>query len=256
MSNDKKSGDLLGIKPLSKSVEIVTKGTVDGLGTFLGFLCLPMAEEFGLLFRDKVRNWRNKNIAAIENSAKIMYTNQFGTENKTVHPQIINSIVENGSWSEDSIVQKMWAGLLISACSSDTPSQENIIYINYLNKLTHLEAVFIQSLMKSIRVFQTKEGFIYTEQIVFDRQHLYDSFQTTDLQEIDFHLDHLRESSVLGEGSGFNAVTGICKVTLSAIGLSLLAKCSGFNGTAKSYFKPPIKEPYGEAIESFEQALA
>lgn len=49
MSEDNKSLDVLGVKPIADSVNTVTKGTVDGASAFLSRICLPAAEEFGLL---------------------------------------------------------------------------------------------------------------------------------------------------------------------------------------------------------------
>jgi hypothetical protein len=39
-------------KPVEEAVKIATKGAVDGVGAFLSRICLPAAEEFGLLCRD------------------------------------------------------------------------------------------------------------------------------------------------------------------------------------------------------------
>ncbi len=70
MTDDNKSLDILGIKPIADSVNTVTKGTVDGASAFLSRICLPAAEEFGLLLRDKVSAWRSNNAIAIAHKAK------------------------------------------------------------------------------------------------------------------------------------------------------------------------------------------
>lgn len=38
----------------SQPLNTLAQGAVDGAGAFLGRICLPAAEEFGLLLRDKV----------------------------------------------------------------------------------------------------------------------------------------------------------------------------------------------------------
>ena len=65
MAEDGKSLDVFGIKPVADSINTVTKGAVDGAGAFFGRICLPAAEEFGLLLRDKVSAWRARNIVRI-----------------------------------------------------------------------------------------------------------------------------------------------------------------------------------------------
>ena len=59
---EEKSLDLMGIKPVAKAVEKATDKTVDGLGSFFGAICMPAAEEFGLLLKDKVAAYRQRNL--------------------------------------------------------------------------------------------------------------------------------------------------------------------------------------------------
>ena len=42
-------GDALGLRPFGEAIREVAKGTMEGAGAFLGQICLPAAEEFGLL---------------------------------------------------------------------------------------------------------------------------------------------------------------------------------------------------------------
>ena len=58
--SDDKALDLLGIKGLSDSVKATTQGLLDGAAAFLSRVCLPAAEEFGLVLRDRVSAWRAK----------------------------------------------------------------------------------------------------------------------------------------------------------------------------------------------------
>lgn len=71
MTDDKpKSFDIFGIRPLAEAINTLTKGAVDGAGAFLSRICLPAAEEFGLMLRDKVSSWRAKNAVAIIQKAE------------------------------------------------------------------------------------------------------------------------------------------------------------------------------------------
>ena len=49
--------DVLGIAPVGRAVERVTDSVLSGAEAVLGRVCLPAAEEFGLLLRDKVSRW-------------------------------------------------------------------------------------------------------------------------------------------------------------------------------------------------------
>ena len=46
--------DLFGLAAYGETLNTLAKGVVDGAGAFLSRICLPAAEEFGLLLRDKV----------------------------------------------------------------------------------------------------------------------------------------------------------------------------------------------------------
>ena len=70
MRDDSKSLDLLGAKPVGDAVKIATEGMFKGAGEFLGRICLPAAEEFGLLLRDRVSHWRASHAARIAERAE------------------------------------------------------------------------------------------------------------------------------------------------------------------------------------------
>ena len=135
-----KSIDLLGIKPVADSVNTITKGAVDGAGAFLSRICLPAAEEFGFLIRDKVSNWRAKNALSVISKAEKKFNKASVSEKSSAHPRLVISIIENGSWPDDDLVQNMWAGLLASSCSPANDDESNLIFVNFLAQMTSSEA--------------------------------------------------------------------------------------------------------------------
>jgi hypothetical protein len=55
-----------GLKPFGEATKILAQGTVDGASAFLSRICLPAAEEFGIVLKDQVRHWRNQNVITKE----------------------------------------------------------------------------------------------------------------------------------------------------------------------------------------------
>ena len=52
---------MFGLAAYGEALNTLAKGAVDGASAFLSKICLPAAEEFGLLLRDKLSVWRAKN---------------------------------------------------------------------------------------------------------------------------------------------------------------------------------------------------
>lgn len=88
MTENNKSLDILGAKPLSESVKTVTEGTVQGVSALLSRICLPAAEEFGFLLKDKVSNWRSNNAAKMAAKANKIFEGVPSQEKLSAHPKI------------------------------------------------------------------------------------------------------------------------------------------------------------------------
>ena len=97
-------GDLFGLAAYGEALNTLAKGTVDGAGAFLNKICLPAAEEFGLLLRDKVSGWRAKNAIEITQKAEQILTDQ-DVSDVHAHPRLVMKIISEGSWTNDERVK-------------------------------------------------------------------------------------------------------------------------------------------------------
>ena len=91
-----KSIDVLGLKPFGDSIHTVTKGTVEGASAFLSRICLPAAEELGLLLRDQVGAWRSSNAIRIARRAEQMVDTSTDPDAMRAHPRLVASIIDQG----------------------------------------------------------------------------------------------------------------------------------------------------------------
>lgn len=126
-----KSLDLMGIKPISKAVEKAADKTVDGLGSFFGAICMPAAEEFGLLLRDKMAVYRHKNLESICSKAKKKIEHQKIALSGQANPVLLREVLEEASWCEDENIQSMWAGLLSIAAGNTAVSDDSLSVYRY-----------------------------------------------------------------------------------------------------------------------------
>ena len=235
MTEENKSLDILGIKPVSESINIITKGSVDGASAFLSRICLPAAEEFGLLLKDKISAWRAKNAIEITNQAQVLLEKQKGNLVVSAHPRIIYSTIEYGSWAEDDFMQSFWAGLLASSCTPDGKDESNLIFINILSQLTTSQAKLIKYACETVETFKTMGGWIMaSHKLHIEADDLKNITGINDIHQLDRELDHLRTLGLIV--GGFNPNTTQADVTPHALCLQLYVRSQGYVGSPIDYF--------------------
>jgi len=218
MTNDEKTRDVLGLAPYGEAVRVVAQSVVDGAGAFLGRICLPAAEEFGLLLRDRVANWRRANAVLIAQKAERLLGN---VPNSYAHPRLVYQILENGSLADDDTLQEMWAGLLVSSCSANGRDESNLTFIGILSGLTSSEVRLLNYACDSATKLLTPAGWLGAERQICTASALIEASQISDLHRLDRELDHLRSLGLLDAHTGFkmHAQDKIADVTPSTLGL-------------------------------------
>ena len=235
--DNKDSGiqDILGIKPIGKAINTCTKAAVDGASAFLSRICLPVAEEFGLLLQDKVRGWRTKNLINIIDKARQLH-DDLGLRNVHAHPRIVSLIVEHGSWVEEENIQLMWAGLLASSCTADGKDDSNLIFINLLSQMTYLQACLLNYFCKKADKQVDKNGLIYSRELLINVDELQEITGTSDVQRLDRELDHLRSLQLILEGFMIDTSSLVARATPTALALHLYARCNGSLKSPADFF--------------------
>jgi hypothetical protein len=233
MSEDK-SLDVLGMKPIADSVNAVTQGSIDGASAFLSRICLPAAEEFGLLLKDKVSGWRAENAIKITNKAQKMLEKQKNISTVGAHPRIIFSTIENGSWAEDDFMQSFWAGLLASSCTLDGKDESNLIFITVLSQLTSNQVRLINHICETAKIYKSPAGWIGAEGLEIDADDLKSITIINDIHQLDRELDHLRNLGLIR--GGFHPHSTKADVTPSAFCLQLYVRAQGYVGSPLDYF--------------------
>lgn len=237
MADSDKSLDIFGTKPLSEAAKVASEATVHGIGEFLSRICLPAAEEFGLLLRDKVSAWRETNLIAIAAMAKEKMEAKGQPTGQHAHPRIVGGILEHGSWSDDDKVRGMWAGLLASACTANGKAQENLIYVNYLAQITTSQAKILNFACEEATKKKSKYGLLLAEHYFCPISQVSLVSGNDDLHAIDLELDHLRSLGLLDTDSGLRVDDATNAVlTPSALGLQLYVRCQGYVGSPTEYF--------------------
>jgi hypothetical protein len=254
MTNENKSLDVFGIKPIADSVNTVTKGSVDGASAFLSRICLPAAEEFGLLLKDQVSAWRAKNAINISNKAQALVEKQVGGLVVRAHPRMIFTTIENGSWAEEDFMQNLWAGLLASSCTPDGKDESNLIFINMLSQLTNSQAKLIKHICETVGIYKSRGGWIGAEDLIIGSDELTRITGIEDLHQLDRELDHLRALELIV--GGFGPETTQANVTPHSLCLQFYVRTQGYVGSPIDYFGDRVKNQFVEPTSPINSAPA
>jgi len=196
MSKEKKSLDILGVQPIADAI----KTSLEGVGTFLGKICLPAAEEYGLLLKDRVSYWRAKNLAKIARKAEKIIGEQGGLNKRRAPPRLVHMIMETGSWSDTDDIQEMWAGLLVSSCTKEGRDDENLIFADLLSRLTVSEARMLNYVCSKSKKKLSSNKLIYAQELLIEPDLLMEITGVENVFRLDRELDHLRSLDLFGGG--------------------------------------------------------
>lgn len=246
------SKDILGIAPYGEALKIAVEKGFNGAEAILSKVCLPVAEEFGLMFRDHVRYWRLNNIIRIitKSEKKIEFVN--GQLELTAHPRVTKEIIENGSWCDDDEIQDMWAGILASSCTVSVGDDSNLIFVNVLKQLTKNQVKILNYICKNCKIRVDKNGLLYAEHIEISYEEICTILGSINLHQIDAELDFLRSHELLmnddalgehGAGFVFGQDKIIAHLEPSPFAINLFIKGQGFKGEPKDYFGVKYDEP-------------
>lgn len=232
------SGDNKEVKKTSDSTELVTKASIEGASAFLSRICLPAAEEFGLLLKDKVSAWRANNAIKIAYEAKKILE-KYNRIDVISHPKIIYSTIENGSWAEDDFMQGLWAGLLASSCTKDGKDESNHILISLLSQLVRSQVRLISYICTTCKTYKSPAGWIYSDDLHINQDKVVEITGIADLHQLDRELDHLRSLGLIN--GGFDIHSPQADVTPTSLCLQLYVRSQGYVGSPIEYFKCPEK---------------
>ena len=240
-SKDSNSLDVLGLKSYGDTVKIATQGAIDGAGAFLSRICLPAAEEFGFLLRDRVSSWRQAQ--AIRLILKAERNNKLipNSEKLYAHPRLINQIIEHGSWIDNDEVQEMWAGLLNSSCTEDGKDESNLIFINLLSQLTSVQVKILNYGCENSRKYITPGGWVDTSDLLLSVADVQGLTGINDFHRLDRELDHLRALGLIQHG--FDGSSRYADLSVTALALHLYIRCQGSLQSPIDYFglTPPAE---------------
>jgi uncharacterized protein YjeT (DUF2065 family) len=83
---------------------------------------------------------RTESAIRIALSAEELLARDSDGDMKSAHPEIVASILRDGSWTSDELLPQLWTGLLASSCTVDGMDQSNRPFIELLVQVTANQA--------------------------------------------------------------------------------------------------------------------
>jgi hypothetical protein len=168
---------------------------------------------------------------AIEIALKAESIVESWPDEETLHsvPALVLRILEDASWADDEITKQFWAGLLATACASETKPETHMSLIHAFSQLT----------MVHVRVFNaacTKAAGILADgkttaplRIICAAEEMMKISGSRDIQRMDRDLEHLADLGLLERRvrMRFFAPEEEIIITPTAAGLELYERCQG-----------------------------
>jgi len=103
---------------------------------FLCRLCPSGAQEAIQLLGGELDGARTLSAIAIALKAEKLLAGEPDAGSMHAHPPIVASILRDGSWSNDDLMQQLWSGLLASSCTVEGTDESNRDFIELLVQVT------------------------------------------------------------------------------------------------------------------------
>lgn len=195
---------------------------------FLYRLCPSSASEPIQLITGELDEFRTRSMLAITLAADRMLSAECDAENLHADSHLVASILKDGSWAQDELTQKLWAGLLVSTCSSQGPDDSNQKFQELLLQVTtHQALILIEACRRAIELAGGDEShwapLIITPEDMTRITGIYDLYRSA-TEVANLHSCGLIESSF--DISTHTPRTGF-DITPTPLGMQLFKVCRG-----------------------------
>ena len=124
---------------------------------FVYRLCPSTATEPMHIITGELDESRTRNLLAIALTAEKMLADEPEGDKLHAHPHMVASILKNGSWEQDELTQRLWAGLLVSSCNEDGLDDSNQEFAELMVQVTTNQAhILVEGCRRAIEQLGNK----------------------------------------------------------------------------------------------------
>ena len=198
---------------------------------FLQEICPTAEEEIRHALHERFSNKRVASAVQIALEAEDLADGSVNTGPMLAHSDIVVRVLENGSWIEEDWIRRMWAGLLVSSCTSDGEDKSNLPFIDLMARFTpiHLRILSFVCRRAADAIAAGKPE--AKLDVYSTTKELMEAADSHSFQRIQQTIGHLCGFGLLQEASRPSYTAGDDKVktrtTPTVMGLRMYAHCMG-----------------------------
>jgi hypothetical protein len=220
----------------------VAKESMTVLSDFAHRLCDRAADELGTLFGERVAFWRLKN--AVDIAKKTDQLMKQLPPGLIAHPRTFFTICDKSSWTDDSELQGLWAGLIASSCDEKGTDESGLIYARLLDNMTGGQARIVKYVIEhGKRGYNTTCRYVEPHTTSFPTRAIMEVAAIDDVNQLDATLDHLNSLEVIKGGFSLGSLYSekMC-IEPTSLGLNLYIRCQGSRMAPFDFFAPIDRE--------------
>jgi hypothetical protein len=205
---------------------------------FVDQICPSISEDVKVLFRDRLSTFRVGNAIEIALKAEEMLVSGEFVDRKRAHPRLVMRILEDGSWTDDDAIQKLWAGLLVGSCMKDGDDESNMEFVTLLSDIASEHVQIFATACARANVFVSESGSVSAQPLVFTLEELGKITCLHDMNRIDVDIDHLTVFGLFEKRVKSSSYTSVSDAVIrpSSLGLELYARCHGHRGATQDFY--------------------
>jgi hypothetical protein len=219
--------------------EVLNEFRVARAVAFLKRICPAATNELNLLFREGLSNLRIRNSIEIALHAEEILAGEPDGDKMRAPKNIVLRITENGSWSDSTLTQRLWAGLLACACKAGGQDQSTIGYIETLSQLATMHSRLFDAACTRAAKIIGADGTVSAQPLAFTADQLIEITEAHDLMRVDRNLTQLSDLGLIYQRvkSKYFTWAEDANVTPTSLGLEMYARCQGHIGAASDYYR-------------------
>jgi hypothetical protein len=196
---------------------------------FLHRLCHAAAEESIVMLGGELDESRTESALDIALRAEKLLASNPDADRMRALPQLVASILKNGSWAIDDVTKQLWAGLLAASCSVEGTDESSNAFVDLLIHITPAQSrIFVAACSKAMEFISGNEGLPLARTILTPEE-MFRLTGMNDISRIAMDMAYLFHAGLIEKNFDFTSYLPAesFDITPARLGLDLYKHCKG-----------------------------